>query len=333
VFVSVVVPCYRSMKTLPTLVRRVDAALSDSVTGYEIVLVVDGSPDDTWIVASGLAREFGTVRALRLARNYGQHNALIAGIRAARYDVVVTIDDDLQHPPEEIEVLLGALTEDVDLVYGVARDEEHGAARSLASRSVKAALSHALSVPNARSLSAFRAFRTDLRAGFDQVTSPNLCVDVALSWATTRIAAVPVRMDQRDEGRSGYTLRSLTRYATNLVVGYSTTPLRVVTYVGFVVGAGALLLFLRLLWLHFTGETTVAGFTTIAGMVALFASAQMVAIGVLGEYVGRIHTAGMGRPTYLIRDRVELLPEPRPEPRQWQQRRTGLVVDQPLDRQ
>src|SRR2546430_1153084 len=132
-FVSVVVPCYRSAATLPALVEGVHQTLATAVSGYEVILVVDGSPDDTWDVARSLARSSPVVRALRLARNYGQHNALVAGIRAARFDVVVTMDDDLQHPPAQIPVLLAALTDGVDLVYGVARAEEHGALRSFAS--------------------------------------------------------------------------------------------------------------------------------------------------------------------------------------------------------
>src|SRR5690349_2378085 len=182
-FVAIVVPGYRSGDTLPVLVERVSAVMSGVATTYEIILVVDGSPDDTWPVAQALALRGGPVRAIRLARNYGQHNALIAGVRAARYDVVVTMDDDLQHRPEELPALLAALTDDVDLVYGVAHEEEHGRLRSLASRVVKAGL--------ARELSAFRAFRTFLRNGFDLVNGPHISVDVALSWGTTRVRTVP----------------------------------------------------------------------------------------------------------------------------------------------
>jgi undecaprenyl-phosphate 4-deoxy-4-formamido-L-arabinose transferase len=288
--------------------------MSGLATTYEIILVVDGSPDDTWAVAHGLALRGGPVRAIRLARNYGQHNALIAGVRAARYDAVVTMDDDLQHPPEELPTLLSALTDDVDLVYGVARDEEHGLLRSLASRAVKAGL--AFGAHDTRRMSAFRAFRSFLRNGFDLVNGPHISVDVALSWGTTRVRAVPVRMDERTQGTSGYTVRTLIRHTVNMVVGYSTTPLRLVTYLGFLVGAAGLVLFARLIWSYFTGSTTVAGFTTISAMVAMFSSVQMIATGILGEYVGRIHTNGIGRPTYVIRERTERqAPEPLVRPR------------------
>jgi len=304
-FVSIVVPCYRSARTLPILITRLSEVMPGVTTAYEVILVVDGSTDDTWDVAHGLAVRNGPVRAIRLARNYGQHNALIAGVRAARYDIVVTMDDDLQHPPEEIPKLLDALTDDVDLVYAVPETEEHGPVRSVASRMVKAGLSGAMGVKDAKLVGAFRAFRTFLRTGFDMVSGPHISVDVALSWGTTRIAATTVRMDERPEGRSGYTIGKLFKHALNMVLGYTVTPLRLVTYLGFLVGLGGLLLFVRLLWLYFAGDTRIAGFTTVASMIALFSSAQMVAIGVLGEYVGRIHSHGMGRPTYVIRERTE----------------------------
>lgn len=299
--VSVVVPCYRSAATLPALSARLHDALPGTASDFEVVLVVDGGDLATWTAAAELEQDSPHVRALRLSRNFGQHNALVAGVRAARHEVIVTMDDDLQHRPEEIPTLLAALTDDVDLVYGVAAREEHGVARSFASRLAKATLERLMGITGARQLSAFRAFRTFLRNGFTQLSGPHACLDVALSWGTTNIAAVSVPMDERRHGRSNYTVRMLVRHTLNMVFGYSTAPLRLVTYLGFLVGFLGLTLLTRTLYLYFSGETTVAGFTTMASMVALFSAAQMIAIGVLGEYLGRIHAGGLGLPTYVIR--------------------------------
>jgi glycosyltransferase involved in cell wall biosynthesis len=316
--ISVVIPCYRSAETLPPLVERLGAIRGEG--RFEVLLVVDGGDRATWAAASALDRAHDFVRAMRLSRNYGQHNALVAGVREARHEVVVTMDDDLQHRPEEIGTLLAGLTPDVDLVYGVAAEEEHGAARSLASRLAKSGLERLLGVPGARQLSAFRAFRTFLRDGFTELRGPHACLDVALSWGTTSVTSVTVRMDEREHGRSGYTLRMLVRHTLNMVLGYSAAPLRLVTYLGFLVGLVGVLLLARVLWLYFSGETTVAGFTTVASMVALFSAAQMIAVGVLGEYIGRIHANGLGLPTYVVRPA-----EPDPEAPQREKVVAGVV--------
>ncbi|GAA1273706.1 glycosyltransferase family 2 protein [Sphaerisporangium rubeum] len=303
--VSVIVPCFRSAGTLPELVTRLTTVLRDLSVDHEVILVVDGSPDDTWNVAVELAGRFGAVRALHLSRNYGQHNALVAGIRDARHDLIVTMDDDLQHPPEQIPLLLAALEGDrLDLVYGVPHEEEHGVLRSLASRSVKTAMSGALGIRTARMISAFRAFRTHLRHGFAASSGPHASVDVALSWATTRVGSVRVHMDRRRDGRSNYDLRMLVRHTTNMLFGYSTVPLRVASYLGIMVGLAGLVLCGVVLWSFAVGNTTVVGFTSLATMITIFSSAQLIAVGVLGEYIGRVHANGMGRPMYVVRERT-----------------------------
>lgn len=298
--VSVVIPCYRSGEVLEQLVDRLDVALKGCTDAFEVLLVVDGSPDDTGAVAVRLAESRGFLRVLLLRRNYGQHNALLAGIRAAAHPVIVTMDDDLQHPPEEIPVLLAALTDpSVDLVYGVPEHEEHGFVRSFASRFVKAALAFS-GVPNARNVSAFRAFRTPLREPFDDVHDPSANIDVLLSWATASVVSVKVRMDRRPAGRSAYSPGRLVRHSFNMITGYSDGPLRLVSYLGFSCAVLGLVLLAVVVIGFVTGRTTVAGFTTVASMIALFSGAQMLSIGILGEYLGRLHFRSMGRPTYVI---------------------------------
>jgi undecaprenyl-phosphate 4-deoxy-4-formamido-L-arabinose transferase len=300
----VVIPCYKSSDTLEPLVERIHASLEARGVDYEVVLVVDGSPDDTWDVVRRLAKD-DRVRGIELMRNYGQHNALLAGIQSAEHDLIVTMDDDLQHPPEQIPRLLDALGDDIDLVYGVAKVEEHGFWRNLASRAVKSAMAITLGVDHARQISAFRAFRSDLRSPFLNVEDAFVSIDVILSWVTTRIASIEVEMERRAEAESNYNVRSLFRHALNMVTGYSITPLKLVTMLGLVTALVGFLALVVVLVLYFTGSTEVAGFTTLASMVALFAGAQMAAIGILGEYLGRLHFRSMHRPTFVIRDEIE----------------------------
>lgn len=148
--VSVVVPVHNGAASIEGLVARLLATLDGLGAAYEIVLVNDGSRDDSWPCIVGLSERHGAVRGIDLMRNYGQHNALLCGIRAARYDVVVTLDDDLQNPPEEIPRLLAALAEGRDVVYGTPRREQHGLLRDLASRITKLVLQGSIGAETAR---------------------------------------------------------------------------------------------------------------------------------------------------------------------------------------
>ena len=304
--ISIVIPCYRSEQTLGPLVEAIFAALAEPpaaavVSEFEVVLVVDGSADGTADVANQLAAARPEVRAIELRRNYGQHNALLAGITRAKHEVVVTMDDDLQHLPDQIPALLAPLSRGTaDLVYGVPLEEEHGFWRSVASRTVKRGLAVA-GVPKAEDVSAFRAFWTAQREGFTHIEDPYVSLDVMLSWTTTSIARVVVQMDQRLVGKSSYSVSALVRHSMNMITGYSNVPLRVVAWLGGVCALIGAVLGAVVVWRFAAGDTTVAGFTTIAAMVAVFSGAQMLSLGIIGEYLGRLHTRSTGKPTFLVK--------------------------------
>src|SRR5437879_2686305 len=190
---SVVVPVYNSELSLPTLIERLEAVLAAISAEHEVIFVNDASRDGSWRVIQTLCAARRWVRGIDLMRNYGQHNALLCGIRAARFDTVVTMDDDLQHPPEEIPKLLAKLAEGFDVVYGFPGQEQHGLLRDLASVMTKLALRKSMGAETAQHLSAFRAFRTRAREAFADFHSPFVSIDVVLTWATTRFAAIQVR--------------------------------------------------------------------------------------------------------------------------------------------
>ena len=150
-------PAYNSELSLPLLASRIQPVLETLATDYELILVDDASSDGTWSVIEGLARDHTWIRGVHFMRNYGQHNAVLCGIRMARYDVTVTLDDDLQHPPEEIPKLLEKLTQDTDVVYGSPAQETHGLWRDMASQVTKIALQSAMGAPIARKAGPFRA--------------------------------------------------------------------------------------------------------------------------------------------------------------------------------
>ncbi len=299
---SIVVPVYRSQESLPELIAELARVLPTTAARYEVILVCDGSPDDSWDVIVELAAEHAWIVGIHMMRNYGQHNALLSGIRAAQCDLIVTIDDDLQHPPSEIPKLIEKLTERVDVVYGAPEHEQHGLFRDLASQITKWALQSSMGVETARKASAFRLFRTRIREAFAQYSSTYVNIDVLLTWGTTRFTAVKVRHDPRKFGKSTYTFRKLITHALNMITGFSIVPLQLASLLGFVfAGFGALVLLYVLLNALINGAL-VPGFAFLASTVAIFAGAQLFALGIIGEYLARVHFRTMDRPTYTIRE-------------------------------
>ena len=215
--VSVVIPVYRAALTLRELYGQLSITMRQIAPMFEIIFVEDCGGDESWSIITELAAADQRVRGIRMSRNYGQHNAVLCGIRAARYDVIVTMDDDLQHPVSEIAPLLAALGPDVDVVYGAPQNEQHGFLRDAASRLTKLALASAMGAETARNVSAFRAFRTRLRDGFCDYRSPTVSIDVLLTWTTSRFTTIKVRHAPRAAGVSGYTVTRLIRHAIDLL--------------------------------------------------------------------------------------------------------------------
>lgn len=300
--ISVVVPVYNSEGTLDDLLGRLEPVLAGLDCQFEVVLVNDGSHDGSWAAIGRLTQRYGFLRGIDMLRNYGQHNALLCGIRAARYDVIVTLDDDLQNPPEEIPRLLEPLNHGFDVVYGKPAVEQHGLLRDLASVATKIMLQRAMGAATARHLSAFRAFRTRLREAFAAYAAPHVSIDVLLTWGTSRFTAITVDHQPRMEGRSNYTLNKLVTHALTLMTGFSTWPLRVASVTGFVFtlfGFAVLAYVLAVYFVH-RGES-VPGFPFLASIIAIFSGAQLFALGIMGEYLARMHFRMMGRPAYAVR--------------------------------
>jgi glycosyltransferase involved in cell wall biosynthesis len=301
---SVVVPVYNSEASLKPLVARLGPVLSAIAHEYELVLVNDGSRDTSWQVVLELARERSWIRGIDMSRNYGQHNAILCGIRAARHAVIVTMDDDLQHPPEEIEKLLAALARGFDVVYGTPHKERHGLARDLASQMTKWALQKSMGAETARKVSAFRALRTPLRAAFADYRGSFVSIDVLLTWATTRFTSVEVRHDARELGKSNYTYRKLLVHALNMITGFSVLPLQIASGIGFAFTLFGVVLLTYVLVYKFLHPDSSQGFTFLASMIAIFSGAQLFALGIMGEYLARMHFRMMDRPTYAVRETV-----------------------------
>jgi glycosyltransferase involved in cell wall biosynthesis len=274
--ISVVVPVFNSEGTLDELVSRLKTVLSQFADEWEIILVNDGSQDESWRLICKVARQYSWIRGIDLMRNYGQHNALLAGIREAQYSVIVTMDDDLQNPPEEIPFLLAKLHEGYDVVYGTPAREQHGPWRDLASRVTKLVLQSAMGAEMARKVSAFRVFRTQVREAFANYQGPFVSIDVLLTWGTTRFAAVSVRHDPRRIGKSNYTFRKLVTHALNMMTGFSVLPLQLASLMGFCFALFGLLVLVYVLGRYLIQGGSIPGFPFLASTIAIFSGVQLL---------------------------------------------------------
>ena len=298
---SVVVPVYNSAASLPQLVDRLAPVLLATGRDHELILVNDGSRDDSWPVIQRLANQHPWVRGICMMRNYGQHNAVLAGLRRARFEITVTMDDDLQHPPEELPLLLAKLSPEVDVVYGAPAQEPHGVVRNLSSIVTKLVLQGATGAENARMVSAYRVLRTQVRDAFSSYDSPFVSVDVLLTWGTTRFTAIRVRHEPRSSGHSNYTYRKLLHHAVNLLTGFSVMPLQLASFIGFAFTLFGLGVLTYVISRYLITGNSVAGFPFLASIIAIFSGAQLFALGIIGEYLARMHFRTMHKPTYTIK--------------------------------
>lgn len=300
---SVVIPCYHSEGSIGLVVEALRPVLAEHAPAHEIILVDDCSRDGTGAAIAGLAARYPEVTAITLSRNYGQHAALLCGIRTARYATVVTMDDDLQHPPAELPKLLAALTDDIDVVYGAPAAQPHGLLRGLASRVTKWVLQGAMGAATAGKASAWRVFRTRLRDAFAQFRGAFVSIDVLLTWGTQRFTHVTVRHDARTIGTSNYTLRKLVTHAINMMTGFSTIPLQLASWIGFALTGFGVAIFIYVVVRAFV-EGSPPGFPFLACLIAVFSGAQLLCLGIIGEYLGRAHFRLLDRPPYQIRSAV-----------------------------
>jgi len=299
---SVVIPVYRGESTLEPLVNDLIKLLPKITAKYEIILINDDSPDGSWSIITRLADDHKAVRGIRLMRNYGQHNATLCGVREAVYPICVTMDDDSQHPPTEIPRLLEKLAQGFDVVYGTPIKQPQGFLRNLLTSLTRRTLSFVMGIPALRDFSAFRCFRTDLRKAFESFQSSTVTLDVLLSWATTRFAAIPVDIQPPPEKRSNYTYRRLIGYTILVLTGYSTAPLRFASIMGFIMTLVGIAILLYVLYI-FIFAGSVPGFPFLVSVIAIFGGTQLFALGIFGEYLARIFTRSMDKPTYVISEK------------------------------
>jgi glycosyltransferase involved in cell wall biosynthesis len=298
---SIVVPVYRGATTVGRLVE----ALSElrPAGGLEIVLVNDGSPDDSDAVCQALLpRARVPLVYVEHARNYGEHNAVMTGLRHARGDFIITMDDDLQNPPEEVVRLYDhARLGGWDVVYTRFAVKHHAGWRNVGSRFANAVADRLLDKPKGLYLSSFRCMSALVVQAVSRYSGPYPYVDGLIMQVTQRIDSIEVRHLPRIEGRSNYNLTRLVRLWLNLATSFSLAPLRLAIYAGLAMsvagGIGAVATFTEALIMH----DTPSGWASTMVVLLLVSGIQSMILGVLGEYVGRTFLSANGKPQGTVR--------------------------------
>lgn len=304
VALSVVIPVYRGAPNIRELAGRLTAVLQARCSKFEILFVNDASPDASWETICEISSDQENVRGINLMRNFGQHAALLAGIRTARYPLIVTMDDDLQHPPEEIPKLLARLIEGVDVVYGVPSKRNHEAWRNLGSLFVRVAVAAVSTNEAAKQATAFRLFRASLKNAFDESRMGVIHLDALLNWGTTRFTSVTVEHDLRKSGTSNYGFLKLLNLSATMLTSYTTLPLRLASLLGMMSTIFGFFVLLYVIGRYLIEGTSVAGFPFLASTIALFSGIQLFGLGIIGEYLGKVYLQSMNRPSYIIAETV-----------------------------
>ncbi|NLW72197.1 MAG: glycosyltransferase [Chloroflexi bacterium] len=302
---SVIVPVYNSQESLPLLVEEVSQILINHHEQFEIILVNDGSRDNSWKIIEDLSSIHPEVRGVNLIRNFGQHNALLCEIRLATYSIIVTMDDDLQHPPSEIYKLVDEIRSGKDLVYASPKKETHSWWRNFSSNLSKWALKVSTHITYAEKISAFRAFQTNLRDNFENFLNPYVSIDVLLSWGATKIGFIEVDHHVRKSGVSQYTFRKLLKHAINMLLGFSVLPLRIASILGFIFTLFGFIVLSYVLIRYFIQGGGVPGFSFLASTIAIFSGIILFVLGIIGEYLARLYINMMSKPQYMISQTTE----------------------------
>ena len=304
--ISVVIPLYRSGNCISALLEQLTAVLNDLKRSYEVILVDDGSPDDTWEIVRGAIPAYPQVTAIQLMRNRGQAFATLCGLSHARGQIVITMDDDLQHPPGEVPRLLAELegNRDLDCVFGCFLEKRHAAYRNFGSQVMRRVMQKAFNLPRDFRSSTFRVMRRTLvRAVLDHRTA-NPALAALIFDSTSRFKSVVVEHAPRYAGKSNYTLAKQIRLALDGICNVSVFPLRAIFVAGMAACGLSVVLIGKFLYEYSTGAAGAAEWTTVVALLSFFAGLILLSLGIFGEYLVRILREVRGAPPYVERERI-----------------------------
>ena len=303
--ISIVIPVFNEVSLVEELYSRLKVVCDGLNQTYEIVFVDDGSSDGSYEKLKQLQANDTVLRVVKFTRNFGQQAAVLAGFRMSKGNVIVQLDSDLQNPPEEIPKLLHAMSDDIDIVTTVHRKRRDGALRVFGSRALLKIGQMLFGDSVKLNLSSFRAIRRSVVGKIENCKDRSRYMAVLMSWMGLPTVELEVEHHERKKGNTKYSILNLLKLSWDLVTGYSSFPLRMVTYMGLF---GALLGFLMMAFLLFqriVNGILIEGFVVLTAVFAFFAGVQLLSIGFLGEYLGRVHHQIQARPDYIVDKVIE----------------------------
>lgn len=298
---SFIIPVYHGEKTIDPLFHAIKASCEKNLYPFEVVFVWDCGPDKSWEVITTLKSKYPSlISAIRLSRNYGQHNAIICGFEQSKGDLIITLDEDLQHDPEDVVYLVKKHEEkNCDVVYGYHHEKKHNSFRNITSRLLKAIMK--FGIPELHNhYSAYRLIKRDIALATTQMQNSYTFLDGYLSWITSNIGSVAVKHQPRLAGKSSYNLKMLLKHSVNIFVTFSSLPIKFVSGMSllfflFTTGYSLNILIKRLLLNDF-----IPGFASIIVLTGFGIGSILFGISVLGEYIHRINLKTTRRPNYII---------------------------------
>ncbi len=303
---SIVIPVYNSERIVPELARRiVDAVATQRLArDYELILVNDASPDRSWQMIEQACDTYPAVRGINLRINTGQHNAIMAGLRAASGTVIVVMDDDLQHAPEDIGKLTAKIAEGRDLCYAAFRQPQHAAWKTAGSAFRDLTIRALLRVPRGIRISSFKAMTADIAREITRYEGPFPYVDGLALMVTRNVANVDLEHHPRLDGRGHYSLRQSVSLWAKVAMNFSVLPLRVASWLGLGFAALGFLFAVYLIVQQLLFQRIpVPGWASLVIAILIVGGVQLLALGAIGEYLGRAYLHMTAKPQYVIKSR------------------------------
>jgi polyisoprenyl-phosphate glycosyltransferase len=302
--ISIVVPIFNEQENLPELRRRLTTAMEATKQDWEAILVDDGSRDDSARIMEGIAREDGRFKIVRLSRNFGHQPAVTAGIHHATGGCVILIDADLQDPPEVIPDMIRKWEEGFQVVLGERASRADGGMRGVGFRIFYPILRWISDLPSAPDAGIFGLMDRVVVDEFNRLPERNRFVPGLRTWLGFKQTSVMYDRQERAAGKPKQSLGRLIRYAADAMVSFSNKPLRAATWLGFVASVFAFVLAFFYIVTFFAWHKQISGFTTEIVCILFFGGVQLISVGILGEYIGRIYEEVKQRPLYIVRERV-----------------------------